>query len=456
MNYNIEEIKEQFKKVIVYSQGCKEEINVDNLFAQWQENKGSFIHKFGEKLIYEIKEPISFELDDEAKKDNFESFINNFETFRLNDEFVDFICEQDYAAFYENKVSKSFCTRDGNVIPVGMKILRAAKYFIEDETELRAFQDAASMLIQETSVVGTLCFSVHPLDYLSVSENNYNWRSCHALDGEYRTGNINYMADNSTIVCYLKGRDEADLPHFPPDVKWNDKKWRMLLCFSEGEDFVMAGKQYPFFAKSALEIINPILSEIFGFDFSSWDNTYIESYSKFIGGSVAAVGPEGAHSLKDSYLVLNRRLYGRSDIIEDKEKTYQFNDLLHSSTYTNPYYSYKRWTRIKAPMIMVGETVDCLRCGESAICASDSLYCIDCELKYGHSTDEKFGICYRCRSRMIWENAVNVYESEWDQGWVCKDCAEEYYEPCDNCKIWYLKGQLNDRKICPYCIQHGY
>ena len=58
MNYNIEEIKEQFKKVIVYSQNCKEEINVDNLFAQWQENKGSFIHKFGEKLIYEINNTI--------------------------------------------------------------------------------------------------------------------------------------------------------------------------------------------------------------------------------------------------------------------------------------------------------------------------------------------------------------------------------------------------------------
>ena len=27
-------------------------------------------------------------------------------------------------------------------------------------------------------------------DYLSLSENAFNWRSCHALDGEYRAGNL--------------------------------------------------------------------------------------------------------------------------------------------------------------------------------------------------------------------------------------------------------------------------
>lgn len=85
------------------------------------------------------------------------------------------------------------------------------------------------MLIQEDKVTGILCLSIHPLDYLSLSENTYNWRSCHALDGEYRAGNLSYMMDNTTVVCYLKGEDEAELPHFPAEVKWNSKKWRMLL-----------------------------------------------------------------------------------------------------------------------------------------------------------------------------------------------------------------------------------
>ena len=40
---------------------------------------------------------------------------------------------------------------------------------------------------------GYLYLSIHPLDYLSISETNHGWRSCHALDGEYRNGNLSYL-----------------------------------------------------------------------------------------------------------------------------------------------------------------------------------------------------------------------------------------------------------------------
>ena len=73
---------------------------------------------------------------------------------------------------------------------------------------------------------------MHPLDYLSLSENTYNWRSCHSLDGEYRAGNLSYMMDKSTVICYLKSNDDVILSNFGPEVKWNSKKWRVLLYFS--------------------------------------------------------------------------------------------------------------------------------------------------------------------------------------------------------------------------------
>lgn len=133
-----------------------------------------------------------------------------------------------------------------------MKIIRAFKYFCEDKEILNEIQSIASMMIQNDKVSGILCMSVHPLDFLSVSENAHNWRSCHALDGEYRAGNLNYMADNSTVICYLKSTHKAQLPNFPEDVKWNSKKWRMLLFFDNYYDTMMAGRQYPFTENSLL------------------------------------------------------------------------------------------------------------------------------------------------------------------------------------------------------------
>ena len=48
------------------------------------------------------------------------------------------------------------------------------------------------MILQDVKVSGDLVLSVHPLDYLSISDNNHNWYSCHSLDGEYGAGNLGY------------------------------------------------------------------------------------------------------------------------------------------------------------------------------------------------------------------------------------------------------------------------
>ena len=134
--------------------------------------------------------------------------------------------------FYENKTKQDFIY-NGKKIPKGMKILKALKYFDLPKNAMNDIQSKASQLIQANSITGSLCFSVHPLDYLSISENTYNWASCHSLDGDYRAGNLSYMLDSSTIVCYLRGANNVKLPLFPDDVPWNSKKWRVLLFFSD-------------------------------------------------------------------------------------------------------------------------------------------------------------------------------------------------------------------------------
>ena len=57
----IDEIKEQFKKVISYSQGIENPV-VDDLFEKWLEGKRDFIEAMGGKLIYEFPKKVFFEL----------------------------------------------------------------------------------------------------------------------------------------------------------------------------------------------------------------------------------------------------------------------------------------------------------------------------------------------------------------------------------------------------------
>ena len=251
----IQEIKEKFDKVIVYSQSGIVEPQTDKLFDLWADAKRDIIEAFGGKYIYEFPEKVTFELTEDAKNDRIQNFINYLWDLGYDElgRFLDY--QRD--GFYKNGVVEEYKLSDtkGTIITKGTKLVKAFKYFIKNEAVLNELQSKASQIIQENKVEGTMCLSVHPLDYLSISENTYNWRSCHALDGEYRAGNLSYMMDSSTIVCYLKGDNEVKLPHFPDDVLWNSKKWRVLLYLSNDWKMIFAGKQYPFTTESGMQIL---------------------------------------------------------------------------------------------------------------------------------------------------------------------------------------------------------
>ena len=283
----LNEIKEKFKEIISYSQEIAQP-KVDKLFDLWLENKKSYIELFDGKLIYELPEPVSFEMTEKDKKSKFEDFLTSMDTYvNINDDFIDFL-EAERDGFFSNTVCEEYRTRSGEKIPKGMKLVKAFKYFIEDKELLTELQMAASQIIQKDKITGRLCFSVHPLDFLSSSENAHNWRSCHALDGEYRSGNLSYMVDSSTVIVYLKSDEDAVLPNFPPSVKWNNKKWRMLLFLSNDWAMAFAGRQYPFSSDTALTLIRSMfldrkIGELYKEPFrerywSDWDNSYITNF----------------------------------------------------------------------------------------------------------------------------------------------------------------------------------
>lgn len=451
-------IKEQFDKIISYSQNIKNP-QTDKLFANWAINKEYFYNLFGQKLIYEYPEKVVFELDADAKQERLFNFYSLLEEVYGYTELAKFVLQQ-AQGFFDNLTVCDFITLNGKKIKAGTKLVKSFKYFAIDNRSLHDIQSEASRIIQENKVEGTLCFSIHPLDFLSLSENTYNWRSCHALDSEYRSGNLSYMQDSTTVICYLKGQDSAKLPSFPEDVYWNSKKWRTLFFLNRDESIFFAGRSYPFKTSAGLELARTIFvnmlsrKDVYDYQWTNWiksqsTETFCpEDDLKFCGNS--CIWTAEGYAPAKAY-------------IQDCKYPQHYNDLLYSSCY-KPIYSlrYGRhpfninqaicYTSLENPL-KVGHNVSCLRCGAvlKEVAENGSMLCEDCQTD---QVQENMNYCDCCGRAGQNENMIAVY----DGYYVCRHCLEKYYTSCEGCGKWIDKtfvvyDKNSGQYLCPHCVQ---
>lgn len=444
---DIEKIKKQVAEVISYSQDISNP-KVDKLINSWYKAKKDFIELFDGKLIYATPDKITIDLSQEQKDKKVEEFCELLTSKYDYDDLVYFI-ESNKDCFFKNILARDFNFKDYH-IKAGIKISKAFRKFVNNPDDLYSIQTAASMILQEDKISGYLCLSVHPLDYLSSSENNYNWRSCHALDGEYRSGNLSYMLDTTTIVCYICGDEQEKLPRFPYSVPWNSKKWRMLLFVSTEKNALFAGRHYPFFSKAIMEEVKTrfvnklIVSEklksfytLYSCFSSTWSEWHDDKISSF----------EFKNSTEETsfytvYIPMRDKIKPIKDYVTDVSYLH-FNDLLESSVYT-PYYC---WDKISRSNIYfpIGAHVPCLCCEENEIAESGLMVCDDCASKIGFSVCADCGSIVR-ESNMIWVNS--------DTGYVCEDCFENNYFTCEACLENFHNDYLRyseDRDAC-YCL----
>ena len=460
MNYqfDIGEITQQVASVISFSQGFNMPLyGLDKLISNWLDAKKDFIELLDGKLIYEYPQEITFSLNDDAKKRKFESFVDDlnekYELYSL----VGFMDRISVEEFFQNKLNQSYTI--GNItVPEGMKTVKAFKFFISDSDLLRIIQDDASRIIQENVCKGRFCLSVHPLDFLSASENNHNWRSCHALDGDYRAGNLSVLMDNSTIMCYLRSDNQEYLRMFPNSVPWNSKKWRMWLYFSTDKNMIFAGRQYPFTADSALPLLRKeILPELTG---SYW--------TKFTDLQITATFPDdynhGKFYIYNS-IPVGDGLVPLGNLMQDSKNSFQFNDVLHSSFYT-PLYAYRMeqpWhsdmnstgmSDLYKTKFRMGKACICPVCGENNLTFGEGLCCSRCAQDYGaYNEDDGLFEC-ECCGQLVPQD--DMYYISLSNVSVCQYCYENEVFRCADCGDRGLSEDVRRRDdynecLCNYC-----
>lgn len=425
MSYNLEELTEQVKDIFKYNWDCSDDelTHVIDMMREWAKNKSKIYEAFGGQLIYAVPAEEIFKLSSDTKRSKVNELCDWIEEnkfghpncFELTD-FIDMMGED----LYDNVVQYDYGFYDyeqdtEKVISKGSKIIKAFKNFISDKDTLVEIQNKASMLSQEDKISGKICFSIHPLDYLSMSNNTYNWTTCQELrEGERRMGNISYMLDNSTIVCYIMGEDNVKLPIFPEHIPWNSKKWRVTIHTNITNTIFMLGRPYPFDLPRMRNRIHETLAEIFqNIEYlSDWqiENTIFNDYGDAM---------EGYYNLFNSVFLKDRLIVTHSNSLN-------YNDLLYSTVY-EPYLCYDQRRYEGFIPMFIGNRVKCFKCGDANITSSTSYLCEECfDKKYPTETYKRI-FCADCGNSIDDVNDQHIISTSMrTRKTLCKECYGKY------------------------------
>lgn len=137
------------------------------------------------------------------------------------------------------------------------------------------FRIAHSQILNQKYLKGDFSISIHPLDYMTMSDNECGWESCMSWRnfGGYRQGTVEMMNSPCVIVAYMKSKTPLSLW----GGEWNNKKWRCL--FIVDENLICKVKSYPYqndqFECDVINWIRELAKENLGVEYEediiAWD-----------------------------------------------------------------------------------------------------------------------------------------------------------------------------------------
>lgn len=162
---------------------------------------------------------------------------------------------------------------DGKMVKadVGTKPLRVLAKIAKayDLPGFEEFRIGHSLILNQNKISGCLSLSIHPMDYMTMSDNDCGWDSCMQWTGEggYRQGTVEMMNSPTVVVAYLNSTD----PYYVGvNQYWNNKRWRQL--FVVDRNCVVAVKGYPYqnndLTQAAMDWILELAKENLGWKYA--------------------------------------------------------------------------------------------------------------------------------------------------------------------------------------------
>lgn len=233
---------------------------LDHILRFWSKNKSDLFNVFGGELI--LTKKVSFSKPRSMIEDDISNimdrwggegreFYNSFTEWARNQENRYDLqsllyCETLATNIYVG-TSFSVPTADGHTVAVnsGCKVSKVlgklASAFNLDGYE--KFRIAHSLCLNQKTLKGDLCVSIHPLDYMTMSDNECGWSSCMNWrePGDYRQGTVEMMNSPYVVVAYLRSSENMRSCY---GHEWNSKKWRQLFIVTP--HIITGIRQYPY------------------------------------------------------------------------------------------------------------------------------------------------------------------------------------------------------------------
>ena len=296
-----------------------------------------------------------------------------------------------------------------------------------DKELTQQFVNEHSRLLNQKHLKGTLCLSIHPMDYMTMSDNREGWGSCMSWDeeGEYRAGTLEMMNSDCVVVAYLKSDRDYKFGWGANKGTWNSKKWRSLIVVDE--KIIATIKSYPYendsISIAAVDVLRELMDTAYGYNFTA---------------------PQEKPSSKDMLMY------------NDKGQRFEFcfhTELMYNdfgcgrSCYASLNNDYP-YVNDKIYDITYSGEARCLICG-GWVHNTDSLMCDDCDPRF---------VC-TCCGEHYYDGENGYYDDNGE--WWCECCYHDNhvetlpydeYHRIDDCSIIYIDipGRVRDIHDMPY------
>ena len=403
---------------------------LDYILREWNKSKQTLFNIFGEKLM--LEKEIQVEDGDNKKIREINNYLNStnpgtdfINSVRKLFTFNGTYFEDTYATYnltqakqlFTNRVAKEFSYRnkDGKVIkvPEGAKVMRVlqkiAKEF--DLPDFEIFRNHISRIteIRKSKIKFTL--SIHPLDYMTMSDNANGWESCMNWTqgpGSYRAGTIEMMNSPMVVVAYITTK-----PYYPANtsIEWTSKSWRELIIVHPNT--ICSVKSYPYyniaFDKALVNWLADLVEEK-----TEWRYNRKKPQENL--ESCSDIKAWQDKEEKDNYFLLH---FETNEMYNDFGNTDNYG-IFSINPPDNKYHTFT---------INYSGLMTCMCCGESNYYSDDTeaVICEDCE----PST-----YCYCCGERVNANDAIEV-----DGEWVCEDCYNDLHR-CMCCEDAHFEDDL--------------
>lgn len=311
---------------------------------------------------------------------------------------------KDLPRFTVNKYCFKFDNREMTIEP-GQKIIKTIQkvlnFYGYDMSNglFEEFRNKVSNITTSSNIKSNLVLSIHPIDYMTMSDNDCGWSSCMSWknNGMYSDGTIEMMNSNMIIVAYLESDNQFIVNnHIIPN-----KSWRTLLYVHK--NILVAGKSYPYhnseLDKKVLEELYKLVNKNLKWDYKYKEQEYKDLYS-YLPNEEDQINNLWV-SKKQIVIVTGHAMY--NDLLEDKDSVY---------------FCYRNIP--KKGMVLN---------------ASGKNTCLICGLQHYGTTSEK--ICNSCKENYSCCNCGNV------------DLSKKHFEISvanDN------NYRVHRERICEYCI----